>query len=918
MSEAQEKILESIISGYLNSVYTEMPPTEDEFNEGADLMRTANMQIAPVSDKAFENMKKRLRAYITVRMDSGCCLPDPDNGHQSWLPARRSEIDFFYWERYRRYLTEIKHWNPRVVSKLGQISDEILDQCGDPKGKDFRVKGLILGDVQSGKTANYTALANKAADVGYELIIVLAGIPELLRQQTQKRLDEELCGRQSNLYLDPSAQNKYKPVGVGRYSDKKKVVSFTSEASDFNAAVLKSNNLALDTVNCPILLVVKKNKTILNNLFRWLKTNNSLNSNGKINKSLFLIDDEADNASINTNNPDEDPTAINDAVRKLSLLFSKSTYVAVTATPFANIFINSDEYEDLFPSDFIYALEAPSNYIGADKIFSDEEDDEFAFYRNMLVRIDEESLLSIFPEKHKKNLVVEELPDDLYEAGYYFILANAIRDIRNDVKQHRSMMIHVSRFINVQRQVADLMQLWLDQVRSDLRNYSQLPAYKAEDIENISELHAVWNKFGLSRISGISWEKVLKDYLYKAAAPIEVRAVNGETGSDSLDYDRHKEDGLRVIAVGGNTLSRGLTLEGLMVTYFYRNTYMYDTLMQMGRWFGYRPNYEDLVKVWLSQEEIDWFGQIKDAEQDLRDQIFKMKQARCRPIDFGLKVKEDPNSLLTVTASNKMKNTKFVNVPISVSGYLLETPRLSASLNVLKDNASAFEKFIEKLDIVGTPVPETVYRTRGQYFWENVSGGYISEFLRNFQTYPWHLNYNGPALADYIADHVSEWKNGWDVVLINNGTGPAFERQLKCGERMLSLSHTEKRNIIVSFDRLSVSGTKLKVGAGGAARIGLTEDQYQKAKVEYFAAHPEKKGKRTNLPDYAYMIEGRNPILMLHVLEAVYDTKAEVYPKFLYAIGVGFPGNIKSHETATYRVNQVELKSMMNFEEFDE
>lgn len=917
------EMLESIISAFISSRYKDVPPTETEFNEAADLMRAGNASLLPVTDVEFNNIKKRLRETIVVTMDTGICLQDLNNGHQSWLPAKRADIDFYYWERYKKYLEEVKHWNPRVTAKLGQVSDDILDQCGDPSGEDFHIRGLVLGDVQSGKTANYTALSNKAADVGYDLVIILAGIPELLRQQTQKRLDLEFCGRQSNLYLDPKSTVKYVPVGVGRYGNKKTIACFTSEANDFNVGVLKSNGLALDTVNSTILLVVKKNKTILNNLFVWLKHNNPLNANGQIAKSLFLIDDEADNASINTKDPEADPTAINNAIRLLLSLFAKTTYLAVTATPFANIFINpvkaSDlvikdkkgkiadtvaNVPDLFPADFIYALDAPTNYIGAERIFSDSADKQ-----NMLEKIDKDKFLEMFPEKHKKELSVKDLPDDLYEAAGYYLLANAIRDQRGDITEHRSMMVHVSRFINVQNQIAEILNTWLDQIKSDLRNYALLSPLKAEEIESIHTLHTIWDKHALSEISKMRWEEILTKYLYRAVAPIDVRAVNGNTGTSSLDYDNHKDDGLRIIAVGGNTLSRGLTLEGLMVTYFYRDTNMYDTLMQMGRWFGYRPNYEDLVKIWLSSDAIDWYGKIQAASQDLRSQIYKMKAAKLTPRDFGLRVRQDPGSLI-VTARNKMRSAKTIKCPITVSGHLLETPRLMDSIEVLKQNATVVERFIDRLSIEGNRVSESEFRTHNNYFWEGVSGDAVSELLSNFKTHPWHMSYNGKALADYVAKHT--WRDGWDVVLLKNGAGKPYSKTIKCGDEQLVIPETELRQISISNNILSVSGSKLRVGAGGCARIGLDSEKIKKAKADFFADYAGKQQK-PNLPDSAYLISDRNPILMIHIIDAVYEAgKGTGYPDFLYGLGVGFPSDSSGNEVAVYQVNLVELANWMD------
>lgn len=598
MSNPSVEQLENTILAYINTAYKDVPPVEEEFIEKAVLLRKNNEMLMPVADDEFNDILVRLRQTLVIQMDVGVYINDRNNGHQSWLPAKRADFDFFFWNRYKKYLEEVKHWNPRVTSSLGKISDEILDLCGDPEDDHFAIKGLVLGDVQSGKTANYTAICNKAADTGYRIIIILAGLQENLRKQTQERLDAEFSGRKSEYYLDPKAEQgiKNQPVGVGRYGTSKKIASFTSVTKDFDSGVLRSNDLGIENVNCPVILVVKKNKRILNNLIKWLSDNNTHNAAGQIELPLLLIDDEADNASVNTKDSDSQPAAINDCIRRLLLLFSKTTYLGITATPFANIFIDPGNDDDLFPADFIYALSPPTNYIGAERIFGDDGD-----YSNMLVPIDIYGLEDCFPPKHKKDFVVADLPEDLYEAAYYFLLVNAVRDIRGDVAEHRSMMVHISLYTLVQNQIADIMRVWLDQVKSDLRNYAQLPKEKSEKITSIRMLHFVWDKYDLSTVCDISWNEVLRSYLYRAVAPIDVRAVNMKTGAASLDYFNHKNDGLRVIAVGGNSLSRGLTLEGLCVTYFHRNTKMYDTLMQMGRWFGYRPNYDDLVKVWMSE-----------------------------------------------------------------------------------------------------------------------------------------------------------------------------------------------------------------------------------------------------------------------------------------------------------------------------
>ena len=912
MSKENIETLEKMIFVSINTQYPEERPSEEDFLKEAETLRAVLSTRFPVDDQEFQEILTRLRSQIEVKMDVGEFINDRSNGHQSWLPARRAEIEFFFWERYKEYLEVEKQWNPRVTANLGKISDEILDLCGDPEEPYFSVRGLVLGDVQSGKTANYTAICNKAADVGYRIIIVLAGMQENLRKQTQERLDAEFSGRRSEYYLDPTIRQTIKntAVGVGRHSasgTKKGVASFTSVTKDFDSGVLRSCNLSIERVNDPVLLVVKKNKRILDNLISWLDANNTVNTGGKIDLPLLLIDDEADNASVNTRDSDDDPTAINNCIRQLLGLFSKTTYLGITATPFANIFIDPRAYEDLFPSDFIYALSAPSHYIGADRMFGDDE----RSCSHMIERIDREELELCLPPKHKSGFVVSKLPADLYEACNYFLLVNAIRDIRGDRSEHRSMMIHLSRFRSVQAQIADLLTMWLSQVNSDLRNYAKLHVDKAEEIASIHELHLVWDEYKLSDAAGISWEKLLKSYLYKAIAPIDVREVNMNTGAASLDYFNHKKDGLRVIAVGGNSLSRGLTLEGLCVTYFHRNTRMYDTLLQMGRWFGYRPHYDDLVKVWLTEEMIDWYGQITRASAELKEEITKMRNAHQTPRDFGLRVRQDPGVLI-VTARNKMRTAGDIPFPITVSGQILETPRLKASPEILEDNERIFKAFVRDLPKNGERV-EGEERAQGYLFWQHVPGPVIARLLDNFETNPWHLSYNGHALSEFVA--AKEWKGDWDVVLVNRGDGAAYPGGLACGSEILPMDSTEKRKILADQRMLSVSGTKVRVGRGGWTRIGLSKAQIAAVQNEF-----RKENSKKHVPDRAYLIEDRPPILMLHVLQAEYEgTPRPDLPAFLFALGVGFPRAEYETTTAKYKVNLVELRKWADIpDEFDE
>ena len=869
-----------------------------------------SMGMFPVTDEEFADVLVRLRAAIVIQMDVGVFINDRNTSHKSWLPSRRADLDFFFWNRYKKYLEEIKHWNPRVTATLDKVSDEIVDLLGDPKSSEpFQRRGLVLGDVQSGKTANYTAISNKAADTGYRIIIVLAGMMENLRQQTQSRLDAEFSGRKSEYYLDPKAEQEIKnlPVGVGRYGVQKRIAAFTSVSKDFDINVLKSNDLNLQSVSDPVVLVVKKNKRILNNLIKWLAKSRD-DATGKIMLPMLLIDDEADNASVNTKNEDDNPAAINTCIRQLLHEFYQASYLGITATPFANIFINpetEDEMigDDLFPRDFIYSLAPPTNYIGADKIFG-----ETPAFADVLIPLRREEMDLFFPFTHKKTLEVDALPPSMYEAMAYFLLFNAIRDLRGDYTEHRSMMIHVSRFTDVQNRIAEAVNEWLVQTKSDVQNYAALSDEEREKISALRYLHKVWIKHRLDETSGTNWDDICRNYLNRAIAPIAVRAVNQKTGATSLDYFNHKDDGLRVIAVGGNSLSRGLTLEGLAVSYFYRKSQMYDTLLQMGRWFGYRPNYDDLFQIWMAEEAIDWYGYITRAANELKDEIAKMKLANQTPLEFGLKVRQDPNSLIA-TARNKMRSATQVSRPVTVSGKLLETPRLKANLEILKSNEAAFKEFVDHLAAAGDRD-----LSEKPYYWRGVPKELIVQLLLSFETHPWHLAFQGRALAEYVDEKMGD--ETWDVALITDGEGSEYEPGLKFGSEILPIKATERRAVIADDKMIRISGTKVKVGSGGCTKVGLTAEQIELAKKHFREQNGDK-----HMSDSAYLIRERSPLLMLHVVETRLDEKESTnkdVPAYLFALGVGFPDTGTGVRTANYMVNMVELKNWMDPDEEDD
>ena len=393
----------------------------------------------------------------------------------------------FFWSRYKDYLISHTSISRTSINLLDDITlPDIMNCLGNPNDvldKPRLRRGLIIGDVQSGKTATYTGLICKAADAGYKVVILLTGITENLRKQTQERIDEGIVG----ITLKKEGRNERFPrVGVGLDNKPIKATSVTSTLNDF---VGNCNKITMSLANNSLVLfVVKKNVSVLERLFNWLRDQNLDPVKGCVDEPMLLIDDEADNASVNTRRDETDPTRTNKLIRQICNLFMNATYVGFTATPFANVFIDPDsvnamQHADLFPEHFIYALEAPSNYVGADKIFYPEGQ----FYGNLryitdiiepdytseeyrdLCRNNPEMLDSgPFYYKHKKEWD-GMLPDSLREAIICFCLANVARDLRGQSKDPRSMLINMSRFIHVQKVITEHVDKWFEDIYSDIR-----------------------------------------------------------------------------------------------------------------------------------------------------------------------------------------------------------------------------------------------------------------------------------------------------------------------------------------------------------------------------------------------------------------------------------------------------------------
>lgn len=580
-------------------------------------------------------VKKRLMSLYTIPIAPYKTLLDSNNPGAGWFSvngyAKKSEYEWRFWNRYQRFLREKEKYQPGVIFQLDRLTNEILDNLYDPTLFDtnFSKKGLVVGQVQSGKTSNFIALICKAVDVGFNVIIVFAGILDDLRTQTQNRLEKCFLGFTTK-DLKRIQDSERIGIGVGLIDNKPIAHAFTTVISDFKESTVNSLGTNFQTKE-PILFVVKKNGRILSNLKKWLSKKDI---DGK---SVLLIDDEADNASVNTSKNKKKASSINGKIRDILALFRRNAYVGYTATPYANIFIDRTDEHDLFPRHFIVNLPTPPAYLSPEKVFGLDAEDERPLPIVNIVK----DYMDFVPDRHKlsdtSTLCYQNIPESLKYAIRCFILACAVRCVRGQSQKHNSMLIHLSRFQIWQNEIKGLInrlfKFYKDNIiADDPQIYMQLKKDFEENyicgtgnlkieyksfVQTTSEVIKSQYSVIKAGIEPVSWDDV-KNHLYRVVSKIEVKALNGAS-TDSLAYDEHQDDGYYVIAIGGDKLSRGLTLEGLTISYFLRASKMYDTLMQMGRWFGYRPNYVDVCRLFVSEEINFWFKNITIANNELRE-----------------------------------------------------------------------------------------------------------------------------------------------------------------------------------------------------------------------------------------------------------------------------------------------------------
>lgn len=726
-----------------------------------------------LSDSELSRVLTVLTQELEVTMSRSGTVVDPST-FQRWLADRKVGALTPRWDAYQALLVG-RDWEERVIRELDQQADEVVELMGDPAREGSWIRrGLMMGEVQSGKTANYIGILNKALDYGYKVVIVIGGHTNELRKQTQSRIDSDLLGIDSE-YVDDNISTSagLRRIGIGLIDATLRAHLMTTVRGDFNSQRKTAGVTWIDS-GLPTVFVIKKHAGLISNVANYIRQQASAE---KLDLPLVVIDDEADWGTPNTGS-ETDPTRVNREIRKLLDVSTRSSYLGITATPFANIFINDEVQDpnhgqDLFPSDYIRVLSAPSTYFGIDHYF-------WPVHGSM--RLDVEDCLEALPIVHKKTHQVDVLPASLQKATICFLLGTAVRHRRSSSPRPASMLVNVSRFNDVQALVASLLGSFLETLRANV--LSEFARNSSTKSPMFQEIRSVWlTEF--RDIRDVTWDDV-RESLLESVNTFRIELVNSKTVTERnrrrrllSDEQRASEDLAPTIFVGGDVLSRGLTLDGLQVSYFVREPRTMDTLMQMGRWFGYRPGYSDLVRVWLPEDTADDFAWSASTTKELKELLLEMRSRNLTPKDFGLRVRTHPEGF-KIVAANKSKSTEQIYVgPIVWENRLLESNRLPLQMNLLAKNREAFNILINSLSDLENKEDASFFVSKGGYLsWSNVPISEIQGFFARFIA-PMQCDNFGPGLhgnPSIAFESLTEAKNSshWDVSVVN-GDGPATE-----------------------------------------------------------------------------------------------------------------------------------------------
>ena len=841
-------------------------------------------------DKIIEKISRNL----VVGTDDFSIVNISGSQHIEWLDKRRIDIENGkHWNAYKEY--QSSKLSKDNLDELDNSTDKILSSIEDPlRNGQWQSKGLVIGDVQSGKTTNFLGVVAKAIDAGYKIIIILSGLHNNLRVQTQSRFEEGITG--FNTKRDVEKVNCGVAYNVADPSSLR-IDNLTSrnDGGDFRK-VREPGSIFKHAYS-----VNKKNVSTLENLIEFMENFIEEGQKQLKNLPLLLIDDEADNASLNTKKSLIESSRINGLIKKLLSLFQKSSYIGYTATPFANVLVDPENNEDLFPRNFIMTLGRPNNYIGATHVFGQIEDDnkskeeilnveeretEVDWFRNIdkFINSGYEDWIEFVPDKHKKTLEIERIPLSLEEAVFSFIISVTVRRLRGDVNEHQTMLVHVTRYKDVQDQIVEHIYEFIENI------YSEIAIRQFGKSENhiLKKIKDLFNSD--FKDAGYTWDEI-NSKLSTTASLIKghVYGINGNA-KDVVDEEQFPE-GLISIRIGGDKLSRGLTLPGLMTSYFLRTSRMYDTLMQMGRWFGYRDNYEDLCRIYTTGKLFNWYGHIAMASEGLRERIKTMNARTFSPLEYQQRIQSHPGMLL-VTALNKQYRAKKINVSYNDSYAQISGFDVSKNgLRLQKKNFEIIENFIKEISKTSKDEPIQNHR-----IFRNVDKEFIKDFINNFDYDENNAGvWNKSSLIDYIKEmnKLSELVN-WSVILFSNSrnkknTGVKIHKYFS---KAILRKNTYYSNIL-----------KLKNSALMAPddhKLDLSSEQLKN--ITSIKPKPS---------EYRALRDPKNGLLMIYVVDAS-QQEADLQETFLPTCGISFP---KSQNSKTV---SVVVNSIDDIEETDE
>lgn len=901
-----------------------------------------NERISLAIEKTIESMSAliedadALRDYLLSRIsrekeeETVSVMLGEEAEDSTWWDEYRAEnaTDLKFWNRYSKYLFERKHWEKSAITKsIGNPTDMLLNAIADPNRTVAQEKrAMVVGYVQSGKTANYIGLINKALDAGYKYIIVLAGIHNNLRSQTQSRIDEEVLGYETSSEARQKQRERAEKnrIGVGTLYNAGFVqtLTFRDESGDFS-----KKNSSWDThPDVPTIIVTKKIKSTLTNLIENIESKQVVkqDENGHFvmpaKYPLLLIDDEADQASVNTgydydddgNIIDEyDVKTINRLIRNLLNHFECKSYVGYTATPYANIFIPNDLAvagedlgNDLFPADCIISLPKPYRYIGANEFFGYGIEDEEPKPMPLVRKIKDEDFIDV------KKKGVRELPNSLKKAMKCFLISIAIRNCRGELYKPNTMLIHVARIKNMHKQLErKVSEYFYDELQSmiidgDSETKAEIYDLIREEYLPISEKMRKDFPRYMENAYDVDEDEIYEEIVRLMNEDrVKINVINGDS-KDVLCYKDHEGEEYNVIAIGGDKFSRGLTLEGLSISYFTRESKYYDTLMQMGRWFGFRPKYADLCRVFITDTIYRWFARIAFATDNLRNQITYMCDEKAKPRDFGLRVATHPE--LKISSPKKVKSGTIQQLDFSAT--LTVTRDIDVNIEMYDSNYKAVNhlfSYAEKILTAEEHFAKLGRETNTEhYFIENVNSTRIIEFFRNYQTSKRARKVNGNNIATYIEE---QNKDGllvnWTVCLINTGEDvPGFEiagKHIKNG-----ITRKSENSIVPQEDTCSVHMLKSK-----------DQEYYDMSLSEYEEIKQiEDKGDEKTVAEHirATKMDPKKGLLLIYPIDHRDGGKTSLFkigdgnhmPPF--GLVVVFPkGNGKS---ISYQVNQVGMK----------